>query len=97
MIVNPRRAETSLREQFSVLVESPAWADIVYTAEHDIIRPLRTKALTDGALDPREQTGVVRALAAIQTLLELPYRKLAEVGGKKFDEVLPQEIARLFR
>lgn len=95
-MINPIRGTESERERLSVFIDSPTWIDILKTVEEDVIRPLRSKALNDPALDPREHTGVVRALQAVRQVIQLPYERLAKATGKKLDEVLPQEVKRLF-
>lgn len=94
--VNPARSSARDREALSTFVDSAAWMDFVRTADEDILRPLRAKVLKDPELDPREQTGVVRALQQVQKLIESPYKKLAEASGKKIEEVMPAEVRRLF-
>lgn len=96
MIVNAARADASEREMLSELVESRMWKLFVDTAEEDIIGPLRTKALTDPRLDPREHTGIVMALQKVQALIMLPYERLARAAGKPVQDILPERIARLF-
>jgi hypothetical protein len=94
--MNHARSAARQTESLSVFVDSAGWNLIIDTAEETIIAPLRAKALRDAALDPREQTGVVRALAAVRALLQLPYEKLAEQTGKPLEDYLPTKITRLF-
>jgi hypothetical protein len=96
MIVNPDRIEAGRREDLTVFVNSAGWTDVLRGIEEDIVKPLRAKALKDAALDPREHTGVVRALQAVRQCVEYPYKKLADSSGKKLDEVLPGWVERLF-
>lgn len=84
------------RESLSSLVDSPGWQDLLATAEEDIIKPLRAKLFRDALLDPREQTGCVRALQSMRQLIELPYKKLADATGHKLEDVIPERVSRLF-
>lgn len=93
---NPRRIDMRQREALSSLIDSAGWQDLLATAEDDIIKPLRAKLFKDAALDPREQTGCVRALQSMQKLIELPYKKLADSMDKKLEDVLPERVSRLF-
>jgi hypothetical protein len=95
-MVNLQRSSTRTHEGLSALVASDGWLSLVDTAETEIIKPLRAKALTNAALDPREQTGIVRALQAVRSLIELPYAKLAKASGKSLEDVMPQAVGRLF-
>lgn len=94
--LNPGRHGAMTREAYSSFVDSAGWSDFLHTAEEDIIKPMRAKALKDPALTEREQTGIVRALGAVRQLIELPYKKLAEGSGKKLEDVMPESVRRLF-
>jgi hypothetical protein len=95
-MINPQRTDMRQREALSTLVDSAGWQDILATAENDILKPLRSKLMNDPELDPREQTGCVRALKAVRQLIELPYKKLADSGGHKLEDVMPERVRRLF-
>jgi hypothetical protein len=94
--MNHARTASRQAESLTVFVDSSGWNMLIDRAEEEIIGPLRARALHDAKLDPREQTGVVRALGAIKAILYLPYEKLAEQSGKPLEEYLPDKITRLF-
>lgn len=97
MISNPGRTVLTQRELLSSLVDSPAWLTHVRSVGEQIVGPLRAQLLTNATLSEREQTGYVMALRHIRRVIEQPYHDLADAMGQKPEELIPEEVARLFQ
>lgn len=84
------------REALSAFVESTGWNAVLDAAEAEIISVLRARALTEGRLDPREHTGVVRSLEALRAFVELPYAQIARAANEPIEQIVPERIRKFF-